>query len=96
MARLFSKNNKNYTGIRETLDHILRWSIEKGFRPNEVQLLMKDVINCLIHKGTCNVKTLNQELEALGWGIEIIDEIIYKQMVFLSRNLEFFDLEKYF
>jgi len=49
----------------------------KGFIPIEIPRLIQDVFN-IIGKGRyCSIPDANQELEDLGWGIEIMDNVTY-------------------
>ena len=51
---------------------------KKGFMPIEIPGLMQDVFN-IIGKGRyCTITDANQELEDLGWGIEIMDNVTYE------------------
>ena len=50
----------------------------KGFMPIEISGLIQDVFN-IIGKGRyCTITDANQELEDLGWGIEIMDNVTYE------------------
>jgi len=50
----------------------------KGFMLIEIPGLIQDVFN-IIGKGRyCNITDANQELEDLGWGIEIMDNVTYE------------------
>ena len=54
---------------------------KKGFLPIEIPGLIKDVL-ALFDKGECcSVAEANRELEDLGWGLEIIDPVIYEIIV---------------
>ena len=49
----------------------------KGFMPIEIPGLIQDVFN-IIGKGKyCTIADANQELEDLGWGLEIMDNVTY-------------------
>jgi len=51
---------------------------KKGFMPIEIPGLMQDVFN-IIGKGRyCTITDANQELEDLGWGFEIMDNVTYQ------------------
>ena len=50
----------------------------KGFMSIEIPGLIQDVFN-IIGKGRyCTITAANQELEDLGWGIEIMDYVTYE------------------
>jgi hypothetical protein len=58
-------------------DLFLRFQ-EKGFMSIEIPGLIQDVFN-IIGKGRyCAITDANQELEDLGWGIEIMDNVTYE------------------
>jgi hypothetical protein len=50
----------------------------KGFIPIEIPGLIEDVCNILDKGRYCSITEVNQELEDLGWGIEIIDNVTYE------------------
>ena len=49
----------------------------KGFMPIEIPGLIKDVFNIIGKDRYCTITDANQELEDLGWGIEIMDNVTY-------------------
>ena len=53
----------------------------KGFMPFEIPGLINDVFTILYKGEYCNISKVNQELEDLGWGIEILDNDTYKIIV---------------
>ena len=59
---------------------------KKGFMPIEIPGLMQDVFN-IIGKGRyCTIINANQELEDLGWGIEIVDDVTYELVNSMVQN----------
>lgn len=49
----------------------------KGFAPIEIRGLIKDVV-CILDKSKyCSLAEVNRELEDLGWGLEIMDNVTY-------------------
>ena len=50
----------------------------KGFAPIEIPGLIKDIFDVLDKGRDFNVTVVNQELEDLGWGIEILDNVTYE------------------
>ena len=52
--------------------------LTKGFMPVEIPGLIKDVFNILGKGRYCTITYINQELEDLGWGIEIMDNATYE------------------
>jgi hypothetical protein len=58
----------------------------KGFIPIEIPGLIQDLFN-IIGKGRyCAITDANQELENLGWGIEIMDNVTYELINSLFNN----------
>jgi hypothetical protein len=52
----------------------------KGFMSIEIPGLIQDVFN-IIGKGRyCTITDANRELEDLGWGIEIMDNVTYESV----------------
>ena len=49
----------------------------KGFLPIEMTGLIKDAFAILDTNEYCTLTEVNQELESLGWGIEILDKVTY-------------------
>ena len=50
----------------------------KGFMSIEIPGLIQDVFN-IIGKGKyCTITDTNKELEDLGWGLEIMDNVTYE------------------
>ena len=47
---------------------------KKGFTPAEIPHLLDDLSYLIQEDKTCTSNYINQELENLGWGIQIIDE----------------------
>jgi len=52
----------------------------KGFMAIEIPGLIKDVFNIFGNGGYCSITAVNQEMEDLGWGIEIIDNVTYESI----------------
>ena len=52
----------------------------------ELPYFIKDVIRFIDKEGYTSLRSLNRELETLGWGIQLVDETTYKQMIILHRN----------
>ena len=52
-----------------------------GFIPVEIQYLIKDVFDVLDEGRYCTLAEVNQNLEDLGWGIEIMDTLTYALLV---------------
>gem|GEM_PF-489998 len=72
---------KNKLKIREyanRLDDLFLRFQTKGFMPIEIPGLIKDVFNMFGNGGYCTITAVNKEMEDLGWGLEIIDDVTYK------------------
>ena len=52
----------------------------KGFTPIEIPGLIKDIRIIFDEGRYCTITEVNQELDDLGWGVEIIDNVTYKLM----------------
>ena len=69
--------------MENTLDDLSLRSQKMGFMPIEIPGLMKDVFNNPIY---LTINDINQELEDLGWGIEIMDDNTYEFVNSLVQN----------
>jgi hypothetical protein len=72
--------------MNKALNNLSVWFEQKGLVQEEFPYFIKDVIHFIDREGYASLQKLNQELEALGWGIQLMDESAYKQMVFLHQN----------
>ena len=50
----------------------------KGFMHIEIKGLMKDVFKTLGNRRYYNRTAVNQEMEDLGWGLNIMDRVTYE------------------
>ena len=57
-------------------DLFLRLEI-KGFMPIEIPGLVKDVFQIMDDRRNCTIAAIDQELEELGWGINVMDNVTY-------------------
>ena len=63
--------------MENRLDDLFLRFQTKGFMPIEIPGLIQDVFN-IIGKGKyCTITDTNIELEDLGWGLEIMDNVTY-------------------
>jgi hypothetical protein len=51
---------------------------KKGFMSIEIPGLIQDVFNMLGKGRYCTIKNVNQDLEDLGWGLSIMDNVTYE------------------
>ena len=58
----------------------------KGFMAIEIPELVKDVLNIVGTGGYSALTTINQELEDLGWGIGIMDNVTHKLITSLLED----------
>jgi hypothetical protein len=66
-------------------DLFLRFKI-KGFMPIEIPDLVNDVLDIMNHRERCTITTIDQELEELGWGINIMDNTTYDLITSLAEG----------
>jgi hypothetical protein len=64
--------------MKNRLDDLLPIFQTKGFIPIEIPGLIKDVFNIFNNPVHSTLADVNQELEDLGWGIEIMDNATYE------------------
>ena len=62
------------------LDDLFLSFQSKGFIPIEIPRLIQDVYNLIGKDRYGNITYVNKELEDLGWGIEIMDNVTYDLM----------------
>jgi hypothetical protein len=72
--------------MNNTLDKLTTWFEQKGLHQQELPYFIEDVIEFIDSKRPMSLQLLNQELEALGWGIQLVDEAAYKQILFLHQH----------
>jgi hypothetical protein len=63
----------------------LRFQI-KGFMPVEIPGLVKDVLYIMENQDLCTITTIDQELEELGWGINIMDNTTFELITSLVEG----------
>ena len=66
-------------------DLFLRFQI-KGFMPIEIPELVKDVFYLMENQERCTITTIDQELEELGWGINIMDNTTFELITSLAEG----------
>ena len=72
--------------MENRLDDLFLRFQTKGFMSIEIPGLIQDVFN-IIGKGRyCTIINANQELEDLGWGIEIVDDVTYELVNSMVQN----------
>ena len=63
--------------MKNSLDNLFLIFQTKGFMPIEIPGLIQDVYNIMGKGRYSNITDVNQELEDLGWGLEIMDNFTY-------------------
>ena len=54
---------------------------KRGFTPEEIPKLLEDLSYLVKESRSCTTYDINQELENLGWGIQIFDESLFKEIL---------------
>jgi hypothetical protein len=54
--------------------------LKKGFTPVELPDLLNDLTLLFKQSKSCTTNDINQELENLGWGVDLLDEYIFKEI----------------
>ncbi len=67
----------------------------KGFMPVEISGLVKDVFNIIGNSGYSAITTIDQELEELGWGIGIMDNVTHELVTSLLEDNSSTDVERH-
>ena len=77
------------------LNNLLQRFKAKGFMPVEIPGLVKDVFNIIGTSGYSTISTIDQDLEDLGWGIGIMDNVTHELITSLLENNSSTDIERY-
>jgi hypothetical protein len=67
----------------------------KGLMPIEIQRLTRDILNVIGHGGLYNAGILNQKLEHLGWGKNILDNYAFELIVYYLECEGTYTIEGY-
>ena len=54
--------------------------MKKGFTPAELPDLLNDLTLLIKQSKRCTTNNINQELENLGWGVDLLDEYLFKEI----------------
>ena len=79
--------------MQKSFYSLWRWFQNQGLYQEEFPYIMKDIFNYIDQSGNAPLNLINQELEALGWGIQLIDETVYKDLLILHQNKHHIDLK---
>jgi len=66
-------------------DLFLRFQI-KGFMSIEIPELVKDVLDIMDNRELSTITAIDQELEELGWGLNIMDNTTYELITSLVEG----------
>jgi hypothetical protein len=72
--------------VERIIDILVARLSRKGVSPDEVPLLVRDVLNGTSGTGELAVPTVNQRLSILGWDEEILDEITLAIIMYLAEK----------
>jgi hypothetical protein len=64
--------------MKNILDDLFLRFQAKGFIPIEIPRLIQDTTNILNNHIHFTLTDMNRELEDLGWGIEVMDNVTYE------------------
>jgi hypothetical protein len=67
----------------------------QSLMPNEILIVIKDVINIIGDGGYFTVTYVNQQLQRLGWSGAILDEGSFELILFLLENEYLFEVERH-
>jgi hypothetical protein len=54
--------------------------LKKGFTEVELPDLLNDLILLFKQSKRCTANKINQELENLGWGVDLLDDYLFKEI----------------
>ena len=75
--------------MENKLDDLFLKFRAKGFFPIEIQDLVKDALNIAGNSDHPAISAIDQELEDLGWGIGVMDNVTYELIITLSKKIPF-------
>lgn len=82
---------ERYIGGNETrnrLSNLFMMFKTKGFMPIELPELVKDIFEIMDQCKNCTITAIDQELEELGWGLNIMDNATYELITSLAEGAE--------
>ena len=77
------------------LNNLFQGFKTKGFMAIEIPVLVKDVLNIVGTSGYSAITTIEQELEDLGWGIGIMDNVTHELITSLLEDNGSTDVERH-
>jgi hypothetical protein len=67
----------------------------KGLMPIEIKRLTRDILNIIGRGGFYNADIMNQKLERLGWGKNIVDNYIFEMLLYYLECEGTYKVEDY-
>ena len=67
----------------------------KGLMPIEIKRLTRDILIIIGHGGFFNADIMNQKLERLGWGKNIVDNYIFEMLLYYLECEGTYKVEAY-
>ena len=72
--------------MENRLDDLFLRFETKGFMSIEIPGLIKDVLNISGNGEYYTLTAVNPEMEDLGWGIEIVDDVTYELVISMVQD----------
>jgi len=86
MARfLTGKGTGVHNGTRVCTSLLYRLTA-KGYTPDEINRIVKDVFDAVRGGGSFTVAIVNTELERLGWPPSVLDEVTFEMIIALLES----------
>jgi hypothetical protein len=76
------------SSARDIVELLILKLSQRGILFGQIPRLIKDVLNILRSPGPWAPSSLNEKLDYLGWGKQILDEFTLQLIVFLVENPE--------
>lgn len=78
--------------MEEIFDLLFLKLTHKGLMPVEIPRIIKDVVNIVNDGGEFTAGIVNERLEHMGWGEQIIDEFTFELIIFFLENRDDFQV----
>jgi len=79
----------------KVLPVLCRRFYSKGLTPIEIKRITRDILIIIGHGGLYNADILNQKLERLGWGKNIVDNYIFEMLLYYLECEGTYKVEAY-
>ncbi|MEW6669848.1 MAG: hypothetical protein AB1512_31955 [Thermodesulfobacteriota bacterium] len=76
------------SNARDIVELLILKLSQRGILFGQIPRLIKDVLNILRSPGQWAASSLNERLDYLGWGKQVLDEFTLQLIVFLVENRE--------